>query len=338
MRVIYLFRESALHARSGPAAGIACAEGEAAVSSAADQSYPALAETLENPARTVTRLFGRPGSPPPDALRQELTTALRRVLDDGHEAAKALLAGPRNGLACAEKLSAVMDAVVGCLHVAATEHFYPAINPSQSERLAVVAVGGYGRGTLAPGSDVDLLFLFPHKQTAWGESVVEAMLYPLWDLKLKIGHSVRSIDDCVREARADMTVRTALLEARFLTGDRALFAEMVRRFGAEVVEGTAPAFTEAKLAERETRVTRAGNSRYLVEPNVKDGKGGLRDLNTLFWIAKYAYRVDDVRALVAAGLFDRKELHDVPALGGVPLARALLDAFHHRPGRGAALF
>jgi [protein-PII] uridylyltransferase len=278
------------------------------VSSAADQSYSALAETLENPARTVTRLFGRPGSPPPDASRHELTTALRRVLDDGHEAAKALLAGPRNGLACAEKLSAVMDAVVGCLHVAATEHFYPAINPSQSERLAVIAVGGYGRGTLAPGSDVDLLFLFPHKQTAWGESVVEAMLYPLWDLKLKIGHSVRSVEDCVREARADITVRTALLEARFLTGDRALFAEMVRRFGAEVVEGTAPAFTEAKLAERETRVTRAGTSRYLVEPNVKDSKGGLRDLNTLFWIAKYAYRVDDVRALVTAGLFDRKEL------------------------------
>ncbi len=161
---------------------------------------------------------------------------------------------------------------------------------------------------MAPGSDVDLLFLFPHKQSAWGESVVEAMLYPLWDLKLKVGHSVRSIDDCVREARADVTIRTALLEARFLTGDRTLFTEMVRRYQAEVVEGSAQAFTEAKLAERETRVRRAGTSRYLVEPNVKDGKGGLRDLNTLFWIAKYAYRVEDVRALVTAGLFDRKEL------------------------------
>jgi [protein-PII] uridylyltransferase len=284
------------------------AKGEAVVSSVADQPYPALADVLDNPARAVTRLFDRPGVPPADALRQNLTATLRRTLDDGHASARELLAGSRNGLACAQRLSAVMDAVIGCLHVAATRYFYPAVNPSQSERIAVVAVGGYGRGTLAPGSDVDLLFLFPHKQTGWGESVVESMLYPLWDLKLKVGHSVRSIDDCVREARADMTIRTALLEARFLCGDRPLFEEMVRRFGAEVVEGTAPAFTEAKLAEREARVRRAGTSRYLVEPNVKDGKGGLRDLNTLFWIAKYAYRVDDVRELVAAGLFDRKEL------------------------------
>ncbi|WNJ94022.1 [protein-PII] uridylyltransferase [Bosea sp. 685] len=248
------------------------------------------------------------GKPSTAEMRQALVAHLRRVLEEGHASAKDLLAGPRNGLACAERISATMDGIVACLHIAASEHFYQAVNPSQSERIAVVAVGGYGRGTLAPGSDVDLLFLFPHKQTAWGESVVEAMLYPLWDLKLKVGHSVRSIDDCMREARADMTIRTALLEARFLIGDRSLFDEMVRRFGAEVMEGTAPAFTEAKLAERETRVRRAGTSRYLVEPNVKDGKGGLRDLNTLFWIAKYAYRVDDVSELVSAGLFDRKEL------------------------------
>ncbi|AMJ63936.1 [protein-PII] uridylyltransferase [Bosea sp. PAMC 26642] len=267
-----------------------------------------LTDVLDNPARAVARLISGLGKPPQADMRQELVAGLRRVLDEGHASARALLAGPRNGLACAQRISATMDGVLACLHVAATEYFYPAINPSQSERIAVVAVGGYGRGTLAPGSDVDLLFLFPHKQTAWGESVVEAMLYPLWDLKLKVGHSVRSVDDCVREARADMTIRTALLEARFLTGDKALFEEMVRRFNAEVVEGTAPAFTEAKLAERETRVRRAGTSRYLVEPNVKDGKGGLRDLNTLFWIAKYAYRVEDVGDLVEAGLFDAKEL------------------------------
>ena len=233
---------------------------------------------------------------------------LGAVIELGHATAREVLARTRNGFACARTLSAVIDGVLQALHTAATRHAYPNSNPSSGERLAIVAVGGYGRGTLAPGSDVDLLFLFPDKQTAWGESVVEAILYPLWDLKLKVGHSVRSIEDCVREARGDMTIRTALLEARFLTGDRALFEEMTRRYGAEVVEGTAAEFTEAKLAERETRVARAGNSRYLVEPNVKDGKGGLRDLNTLFWIAKYAYRVDNVGELVAAGLFDAKEL------------------------------
>lgn len=267
-----------------------------------------LAEMLHSPEAGIARLFETISRRDKAQMRQALVTGLRQVLDEGHASARAILAGPRAGLACAHRLSAVMDAVVLGLHSAATAYFYPADNPSQSERIAVVAVGGYGRGTLAPGSDVDLLFLFPHKQTAWGESVIESMLYPLWDLKLKTGHSVRSIDDCVREARADMTIRTALLEARFLVGDRSLFDEMVSRFDAEVVEGTAQAFTEAKLAERELRVQRAGASRYLVEPNVKDGKGGLRDLNTLFWIAKYSYRVQDVRELVEAGLFDQQEL------------------------------
>lgn len=278
------------------------------VSSIADQPGLELGSVIGSPQRAVAHLLGSARGGSAIHIRSLLVAALRQVLDQGHASARELLKRPRHGLVCAQHLSAVMDGVVTCLHVAATEHFYPALNPSQSERIAVVAVGGYGRGTLAPGSDVDLLFLFPHKQTGWGESVVEAILYPLWDLKLKVGHSVRSVEDCVREARADMTIRTSLLEARFIAGDPLLFHEMVRRFGAEVVEGTAPAFTEAKLQERETRVRRAGTSRYLVEPNVKDGKGGLRDLNTLFWISKYSYRVNDVRELVAAGLFDREEL------------------------------
>ena len=278
------------------------------VSSIADQPGLELGSVLESPQRAVAHLLENASGSSAVDIRSLLVTALRQVLDQGHACARELLKRPRHGLVCARYLSDVMDGVVGCLHTTATGHLYPVLNPSQSERIAVIAVGGYGRGTLAPGSDVDLLFLFPHKQSAWGESVVEAMLYPLWDLKLKVGHSVRSVEDCVREARADMTIRTALLEARFVAGDVLLFHDMVRRFGAEVVEGTAPAFTEAKLQERETRVRRAGTSRYLVEPNVKDGKGGLRDLNTLFWIAKYSYRVNDVRELVAAGLFDRKEL------------------------------
>jgi [protein-PII] uridylyltransferase len=272
-----------------------------------DKPAPRLAEFIDNPTAAVGRLARPFNKGDRDGLRSALVNALRDNLEEGRQSAREILARTRNGLSCAKRLSGVMDSVVASLHAAATGHFYPVDNPSAGERIAVVAVGGYGRGTLAPGSDVDLLFLFPDKQTAWGESVVEAMLYPLWDLKLKVGHSVRSVDDCIREGRADMTIRTALLEARLICGDAALFADLVRRYGAEIAEGTAAAFTEAKLAERETRVARAGSSRYLVEPNVKDGKGGLRDLNTLFWIAKYSYRVDDSAELVEAGLFDARE-------------------------------
>ena len=203
--------------------------------------------------------------------------------------------------------------------------------------MAIVATGGYGRGLLAPGSDIDLLFLLPYKQTAWGESVAEAILYCLWDMGLKVGHATRSVDECIRQAKADMTIRTALLEARFLLGDRKLFDELVTRFDKEVVQGTGAEFVAAKLAEREERHRRAGQSRYLVEPNVKDGKGGLRDLHTLFWIAKYVYRVREREELIERGVFDRARIPAVPPLRGLPLGGALPHAFPHRPRRGAAV-
>ncbi len=151
------------------------------------------------------------------------------------------------------------------------------------------------------------LFLLPYKQTAWGEQVAEALLYCLWDMGLKVGHATRSVDECIRQAKADMTIRTALLETRYLLGDLKLYAELTTRFDKEVVQGTAPEFVAAKLAEREERHRRAGQSRYLVEPNVKDGKGGLRDLHTLFWIAKYVYRVREPEELIERGVFDRDE-------------------------------
>ncbi|MFO1150754.1 MAG: [protein-PII] uridylyltransferase [Alsobacter sp.] len=243
----------------------------------------------------------------PSARRTAIVAVLRQTLTEGRRKALELLDSEQNGLACAQRLSGLMDALVSVLFEVATRTLYPVVNPSSSERLAVVAVGGYGRGTLAPGSDVDLLFLLPYKSTPWSESVVETILYALWDLKLKVGHSTRSVDECIREARGDMTIRTALLEARLILGDAALFAEFDTRYGREVVEGTAALFVAEKLAERERRVTKAGTSRYVVEPNVKDGKGGLRDLNTLFWIAKYVYRVKDTADLVRAGLFDKEE-------------------------------
>src|SRR5207253_11406665 len=184
---------------------------------------------------------------------------------------------------------------------------YPAQNPSEAERMAIVATGGYGRGVLAAGSDIDLLFLLPYKQTAWGESVAETILYCLWDMGLKVGHATRSVNECIRQARADMTIRTSLLESRYLLGDHKLYDELVARFDKEVVQGTAAEFVAAKLAEREERHRRAGQSRYLVEPNVKDGKGGLRDLHTLYWIAKYVYRVRDTDELLERGVFDAHE-------------------------------
>jgi [protein-PII] uridylyltransferase len=240
-------------------------------------------------------------------LRTALAQQLKKALTEGRAKAEKLLLKDRHGRRCAERLCEMQDEIIRILFEFVRKHLYPSQNPSDSERMAIVATGGYGRGLLAPGSDIDLLFLLPYKQTAWSESVAEAILYCLWDTGLKVGHATRSIDECIRQAKADMTIRTAILESRFLLGDRALFDQLTTRFDNEIVRNTAAEFVAAKLAEREDRHRRSGQSRYLVEPNVKDGKGGLRDLHTLFWIAKYVYRVHEPDELLGRDVFDKRE-------------------------------
>jgi [protein-PII] uridylyltransferase len=240
-------------------------------------------------------------------LRAAVARCLKTALTQARARAEELLLKDRHGRRCAERLCQTQDEIIRILFEFATEALYPPQVHSKDERMAVIATGGYGRGLLAPGSDIDLLFVLPYKQTAWGESVAEALLYCLWDMGQKVGHATRSVSECIRQAKADMTIRTALLEARQLFGDANLYSELTTRFEKEVVHGTAPQFVAAKLAEREERHRRAGQSRYLVEPNVKDGKGGLRDLHTLFWIAKYVYRVREPEELIDRGVFDRDE-------------------------------
>jgi [protein-PII] uridylyltransferase len=242
-----------------------------------------------------------------DQFRAAVAQLLKAELTAARAVAQEVLLRDRHGRRCAERLCFVQDEIIRILYAAATRHLYHSPIPSGAERMAVVATGGYGRGLMAPESDIDLLFILPYKQTAWGEQVAEAILYCLWDMGLKVGHATRSVDESIRQARGDMTIRTAILETRFLTGDQPLYNELVGRFDKEVVQGTAAEFVTAKLAEREERHRRAGQSRYLVEPNVKDGKGGLRDLHTLFWIAKYVYRVRKTDELLERGVFDAQE-------------------------------
>src|SRR5215831_6750353 len=240
-------------------------------------------------------------------LRNAVAQCLKAAVTRGRAAAERMLLRDRRGRLCAERLSYMQDEVIRLLFEFTQKHLYPVQNPSEAEQIAIVATGGYGRGILAPGSDIDLLFLLPYKRTAWGEQIAEVILLCLWDMGLKVGHATRSINECIRQSKADMTIRTAILEARFLLGERKLHDELMVRFDKEVVQGTAAEFVAAKLAEREEHHRRAGQSRYLVEPNVKDGKGGLRDLHTLYWIAKYVYRVREREELIALGVYDPRE-------------------------------
>jgi [protein-PII] uridylyltransferase len=241
-----------------------------------------------------------------ESFRVAAVALVAAALEEGRAEARRALEEGGKGLACAARISDLEDEIILAIHDLASRAIRPA--KSAGARLTVVAVGGYGRGLLAPGSDIDLLFLLPDNGARGVEKIVEAMLYVLWDLRQKVGHATRSIDECLRQAKADMTIRTSLLEARFIFGDRALFDAMRERFEKEIVARPAREFVAAKLADRDSRLKRSGASRYVVEPDIKEGKGGLRDLNTLFWIAKYVYRVRDTHELVRAGLFTAKEL------------------------------
>jgi [protein-PII] uridylyltransferase len=252
------------------------------------------------------RLAGIDGSG--SALRQAVAAELKGVLQAGREEiARRLAEHPSRGLEVASAGAYLVDQLLRLLWDVTTERLHPNPNPTAAERMVLVAVGGYGRGEMAPYSDVDIGFLTPWKQTGWSEQVIESMLYSLWDMGLKVGHSSRSLDEMVRQAKADTTVRTALLEGRYVWGDTALYEEGSRRFRAEVQADTTRQFIADKIAERDARHKRMGDSRYVVEPNVKEGKGGLRDLHALFWIGKDAYNVDRAANLVEAGLFTPAE-------------------------------
>ncbi|WP_425274180.1 [protein-PII] uridylyltransferase [Paracoccus shanxieyensis] len=214
---------------------------------------------------------------------------------------------PRAARETVRAVASLTDAVVTAVHHVATTILHPQQNPTDAEKLSVLAIGGYGRAEMAPQSDVDLLFLTPWKVSGWAESVVESMLYMLWDLKLKVGQSTRSIDDCLRLGAGDITIRTSLLEHRLVCGYATPAESLRERLWTELFDNSVPEFIEAKLAERAERHRRQGGQRYVLEPNVKEGKGGLRDLQTLYWIAKYIHRVDRAVELVDLGFFTRDE-------------------------------
>jgi len=241
---------------------------------------------------------------PGKKLTGEATSILRGVLEEGRaEIAKRLGEEPGNGRAAAQATAFLHDQLVRLTY----DFVSGRLVDDPVEGLSLVGLGGTGRGEMAPFSDLDLMLLTAKAPSAEQERAAEAMLHLLWDLKLKVGHSIRSTSQLIALARTDMTVRTAFLEARWLWGDGTLFDSAMRRFRKEVVAGTAAEFVAAKLAERDERHVKMGDSRYVVEPNVKDGKGGLRDLHTLYWIGKYVHRVERPGDLVGAGLLTAAE-------------------------------
>ena len=239
--------------------------------------------------------------------RGKLVSLLKELKSKGFD--KISLELSKNPLKARKAISSyafLTDCLVTSAWKFATEIQFPSHNPTEAEKLSIISVGGYGRREMAPFSDVDLLFLTPYKMTPWSENVIETVLYLLWDLKLKVGHSSRSIKDCLRLGSEDYTIRTAMLEHRFVCGDINLASQLNDKLWKNLFSGTAKDFISAKLKERENRHEKHGQ-RYMVEPNVKEGKGGLRDLQSLYWIAKYVYQTQNISDLVDLNVFRSDE-------------------------------
>lgn len=219
-------------------------------------------------------------------MRAEVAAVLSEHWSAGRERAASKLAAGMGGVEVARLYSAAADEMLQALWRHATQVLHPPRGADEDGKLALLATGGYGRGVLAPFSDLDLLFLRPAKAGRRIENITEFMLYVLWDLGAKVGVASRTMNEALTLGRTDMVIQTSLLEARFLAGDEAMADAFLKVFRRELSRTDPRAFIAAKLDERDQRHAKAGSVRYRVEPNIKDGKGGLRDLNALFWIAR----------------------------------------------------
>ena len=236
-------------------------------------------------------------------IRKDMLALLRTALETGRsDLAKQFEAKP-DGVLYVGGHALLMDGLLRVIYRTGCQIF----NADKQPALSVIAVGGYGRGELAPASDIDLLFLSAKQPQGTVQQIIEFILYLLWDLGLTVGHSTRTIAQTLSAAGEDLTIRTALIETRFIDGNQKLAKKLSTEITNWISQQPVLDFVEGKLSERDKRVSQQGRTRYLVEPNIKEGKGGLRDLHTLFWIAKYAYRVQNIGEIVSLGVVRESE-------------------------------
>jgi [protein-PII] uridylyltransferase len=209
--------------------------------------------------------------------------------------------------------TAVMDRLVQTLFDAASAAAAARFS-RLDQRCALVAQGGYGRGELNPCSDIDLLFLYQYKREPYIENVAERILLCLWDTRmLTVGNAMRNVRECVRLAARELTVKTALLDARFLCGDEALYREFAAAMERDVLARGTDRFFKEKLEENRQRHQRFGDSVYLLEPQLKEGEGGLRDLHTAMWMAKVKFKTNSIAELVQKSVITERDMQDIEA-------------------------
>jgi [protein-PII] uridylyltransferase len=244
----------------------------------------------------------------PETLRKDVAQVLSDQNQSGRSIIEdALTADPFQSPRAIASYSYLKDQLISYAFEFVSTVLHPLVENPRKSRISIVAVGGYGRQEMAPFSDIDILFLTMSKTTSRVENIVESILYILWDMRLKVGHATRSAKECIQLGKTDQTIKTALLECRHLCGDVSLYNNLNKRLWRDLFQSTATEYVEEKLEERAARHERQGGQRYMVEPNVKEGKGGLRDLQSLFWITKYIASARTHDQMIERGYFTQQE-------------------------------
>lgn len=255
--------------------------------------------------------------------------ACKHFLNHYREEIKKRHRGGASGETVVNAVTAMTDRMVCKLFQCITGDNSSAGKPK--ERLALVAIGGYGRGELNPYSDIDLMFLYEGKDSQHIEEIAQKLLYFLWDMRLDVGYSVRTLSDCAEMASTDTTVKTALLDARLLIGSRPLFKEFQKMMLSQILTKGSDAFIEEKLEEMKARREKYGSSVYILEPNLKEGEGALRDLHCAMWIAKIKYKITSPRELIIKGIMTDEELSVYN--DSLSYLWRLRNELHYRTGR-----
>ena len=238
---------------------------------------------------------------------EKLFKSLKADFDSKKELIQQTFMKTSDGSLCVGQNVILIDSLLKVLF----KNIYLSVYEDENYKFSMVAVGGYGRGELAPFSDLDLLFLIPDflnkTDTQKIENIVQSILYALWDFGFTVGHSTRSVQDCIKKSNEDLTISTSLLEKRLIVGDRNVYNSLKDKFNSLIKKTRTLNFVHAKLQESELRHNKFGGSRYVVEPNVKDGKGGLRDIHTVGWISKFVYEIDSISKLINMGVLSKRE-------------------------------
>jgi [protein-PII] uridylyltransferase len=265
---------------------------------------------LTNPDTALAFTVDEIAFPPPEDRLDDLGSVAKQVVQQARTRLEAWNAGGATGSQVVSAFTAVMDRTVQFLHAGAVADFIHR-NARVNQKCAVLAQGGYGRGELNPFSDIDLLFLYQWKVNPFVESVAEKILYSLWDTGLQVGHAVRSVPECARLAARDFKVKTALLDARFLCGDSELATDFDRIVETDIIRRYPERFLKEAAKQMAERHAQYGSSVFLLEPHVKEGEGGLRDLHTAVWMARVKFKVRSLREMVQKGVVPEREIDSV---------------------------